>query len=457
MHALLVLASLSAESQAAEVQFEGFYRARFRMIDTLSLNRDIQASEGLATLAQHRLWLKPRFLLSEHVGLFVEIRALDGVPWGTQVGDYDALGAPNALEYGLTAPTSATDEATTLLDITLWRAYGQVHTPLGLFTFGRVPLHWGTGIWLNDGYSVNPLYADYGDTTDRVMFERLVEDSVYIRASVDLPAERLVGENDDTTAFGVAGAYKSEDINVGVLAQLDHRAPRADEGLRSLNVFTVDVAGDAVVGKLDLALEAIGQFGGGDVEDRANDAVIEDAGITAVGGVLQAGLDLAPWRVELDGGFATGDGQANVDLRTFAFDRDYSVGMFLFEQPMPTLATAAGERDYEAVVTGTALSNALYVKPRVKLDPIEGVTVDASWLGARVAKAQEFAGVKQSRGYGNEFQLGASYHGVPHFTVDGRFGLFLPGSAYSVAPDGQTPTDYSQPAFGFQLTGRIAF
>jgi hypothetical protein len=460
LHLLLAFASLP--SHAAEVQFEGFYRARFRGFDTLSLARDIGDTEGFAAYAEHRLWLMPKFLLSDDVRLIVELKALDNVVWGDEPAVYDPFltSQPNLLEYDLQSPTSTTDATSPLLDLTLWRAYGEVHTPIGTFTFGRVPLHWGSGIWLNNGRSVHPDFADHGDTTDRVMWEHLVQEQFYLRASVDVPAERFVGENDDTTAVGLGVAYKAEDLTAGLLLQLDHRGS-IEAG--PLNVFTADAACDVTLGPLDVNAEVVGQFGGGDLEGGFNDATI-----TAVGAVLEPELDLDRVRVGLQAGLATGDGNPNLDFRTFTFDRDYSVGMFLFEQPMPTLSLESGANDtnlgrdftdVEDQGSGIAVSNALFLKPKVSYRLIDGLWVDASWLTARMAKAIELeGGVNQQRGYGNEFQLGVRYGAIPHFTVDGRAGLFLPGTVYSrVFDNPNASTDYDQPAFGFQLMGRIDF
>lgn len=461
MHLLLVLASL-VPSRAAEVQFEGFYRARFRGFDTLSLDRSSALNEGFTGYAQHRLWLKPKFLVSDKVAMFVELKALDGVVWGDQPGAYDAF-APTALnvfEYDLTAPTpgSLTDDRTSLLDITLWRAWGEVYTPIGQFSFGRMPLLWGTGIWLNDGLSIDPDFADYGDTTDRVMWEKLIQDQFYLRATVDVPAERLLGVDDDTTAVGLGVAYKVEDLTAGILLQLDHTS--GIENVNALNVFTADAAGDVSLGKLTVAAEFTGQFGGGDLSGGRN-----DVNITAFGTALQANLDLDVWNIGLRGGLATGDSlPEDANLKTFTFDRDYSVGMFLFEQPMPTLAVAASAandtnqgRDYAEAVTGTALSNALFLKPTISRRIVDGLTADVSWLGARVAKTVQLENIDQRRGYGNEFQVGLRYTGIEHFTVDGRFGAFLPGTAYSVGPDGKEKTGFADPAFGVQLMGRVDF
>jgi len=454
---LLLLALAPTPATAAEVQFEGFYRARARAFDTLSLDRGAATSEGLSAGASHRLWLRPRFMLTDKVGLFTELRGLDGVTWGDEVSGVETFdGVPaTGVEYGLNAPTGSA-----LLDITLSRVWGEVHTEYGRFTFGRVPLHWGLGLWLNDGLSVDVPFADHGDTTDRVMWEHLVDDQFFVRVAADVPTERFLGREDDTTAFSGAVAYRSEDLTAGLLAQVDRTGAR-QQNTGALNVFTVDGAVDVTLGNLHGAAEVVAHFGAGDLDGGVNDATI-----TAVGTAAHADLELDIFTIGLRAGIATGDGQPNdAGIRAFTYDRDYSVGMFLFEQPLPTLATAVaaanetnGGRDFSEVRSGTALSNALWIKPTVRRTLLEGLEVRVSWLGARTAKTQAIGGVRTSRSYGNEFQVGASFLGIEHLELDGQLGLFLPGSVYAVSQtEDLSQTGFDDAAFGFQLSSRIVF
>lgn len=458
---LLALAALPS-AHAADVQFEGFYRARGRAFDTLTLDRENAANEGLAMYGEHRLWLAPRLLLSDAVGLQLEFRGLDGVNWGAEPEPYVAFVTPSPVvfEQQLGAPTSSIDEETPLLDFTLWRVYADVDTRIGRFSFGRMPLHWGLGVWLNDGTSLDREFVDHGDTSDRVQWEYLVEEQVFVRAGVDVSAERFLGQGDDTVALDLAAAYRTEDLRAGLLARVDHTGPQSDDS-QSLNIITLDLSGEATVGRLHGGIEAIGQFGGGD----SDDLLLNDVTVTSFGGVLDAelALDFLTARVQL--GAASGDKQSNdASIRAFTFDRDYSVGMFLFEQPMPTLArpgaaasASNGGRNFDEVLTGTALSNALFVKPTVTREIVDGLTVSGSWLGARTAKAPELNGQKQSRSYGNEFQLGVTYDRIEHLVFGVRGGVFLPGSVYTIEDDGQRPTTYQDPAFGAQLGARVEF
>ena len=457
----LILAAWAPPSLAAEVQFEGFYRARARGFDTLTLDRDHPQDEGLALYAEHRLWLAPRFLLSDAVGAFVEIRGLDGVVWGDQPGivpeDLTEF-APVMPEHDLTAPTSSTEETTTLLDLTLWRVYGRADTPIGHFTFGRVPLLWGTGMWLNDGVHVDPFDADYGDTTDRVAWEMLVQDQFWLSAAIDVPIESFIGEMDDTTAFSLSLGYRTETINAGIVARLDHAGERQD--LDPFNVFTADAAFDANLGKLHAAAEVLGQFGDGDFEGGLN-----EANVTAFGATLHADIESDVWKFGVRSGLATGDGQEDLNLKTFTFDRDYSIGMFLFEQPMPVLSEASGAaneanqgRNFDEARTGNAIQNALFVKPTITRTIVEGFSAEISYLYAHVARPLREPGFDQMRSYGSEFQIGLGYDAIEHFEVDARFGAFLPGSAYTINPDNpDDPSGFEDTAFGGQLSARIVF
>ena len=69
-------------ASAAELDFEGFYRARARAFNSLSLNRSAELAEGTQAWVQHRVWLRPRVLIDEHAAVFIDFRALDGVYWG---------------------------------------------------------------------------------------------------------------------------------------------------------------------------------------------------------------------------------------------------------------------------------------------------------------------------------------------------------------------------------------
>lgn len=454
---LTCLVSLSAlpAAHAAEVQFEGFYRARMRLIDSLSLDRGLATNEGLTWYTQHRLWLRPNLYLSDQASVHVDLRGLDGVYWGDQPATSlsPVANAAPTFDDGLTAPTSTSDPQTPLFDVTLWRAWAETRTNIGRFKVGRMPVHWGTGIWLNDGTSVNPMYADYGDTVDRVSWELLVQDSFWLQAAVDVSAENLVNERDDTTAFNAGVAYRNETVAAGLLTRYQHTSNPDPNG--RFNLFTADLTTEAELGKLDIEAEFVGQFGGGALPE-----IGEGVSVTAFGALLDAELDLAPWVGGFTFGLGTGDGDTNdLRLKTFTFDRDYSVGQFLFEQPMPVLAAATATdanagRSFDETLVGNAVGNALFFKPRVSRQFLPGWRANVSFLGARVAKVPEsFEG---RRSYGMEFGTGVHYDGLEHVEFGLDLGAFLPGS-YFRDFRGDLGGRYDDPVFGGQLGLRVHF
>ena len=126
---------------------------------------------------------------------------------------------------------------------------------------------------------------------------------------------------------------------------------------------------------------------------------------------------------------------------------------------MPTLAEALGttanqNRSFDEALTGTAVSNALYFKPTVRREIIDGLDLSAAFLGARVAKVPESFANRKS--YGMEFQVGAQYTGVEHFDLGLTVGAFLPGTYFEQLPNDEYPS-FDAPAFGMQLSSRIHF
>ncbi len=452
---LALLAAIPEQADAAEVEFEGFYQARGRYYNSLSLSGpgDPGLPEGSSLYAEHRVWLRPRFLLSDRVRLQVDFKGLDNVVWGNQPEFPNSFTDQPTYAEGLSAPTSDQDEGAPLLDFTIWRAWGEIDTDFGRLSVGRMPLHWGAGIWQNDGLSINALG---GDTADRIQFEGLVQDTIFIRGAFDTHAERFVNEQDDTYALSLAAAYKSERIVGGL--QFHYRRTDRDAPANDLNLFTVDAALEAEVGQFTLSAEGLGQFGSGDLDSGLN-----DVNITAFGAVLEAQLMLDAWSFRVDGGFASGDGDTtDNNLRTFSFDRDYNVGIMLFEVPMPVFGQAApndinGNQSFETALVGDTVSNALYVKPTVSRRLLWGFSAEASVLTARVAAVPDALGNVGRRGYGTEVLGGIVFDGLEHVELDARGGVFLPGSYFRNFSDDTFTDGFSRPAIGIQTTGRIKF
>ncbi len=446
--AVLAGMSWAAPAHAADIDFEGFYQARMRLFETLSLRRDIEADEGLSWYVQHRLNLRPRLWISDQVGLHVELRALENQLWGSElVTDPTAPGA-GALAEGVLDEPDILQDGSTPAAITIARAWGEVRTKAGVFRFGRQPLHWGMGLWWNDGLGEN---QEYGDSADRVSWEKVFNGNVWVRAGADINIEDLVNDNDDTTTLHVAGAYRTETIDAGAL--LAYRRRGAKSGAR-FDLFIADIAFDLQFGIIGIDGEVNGQFGSGDLLDGRN-----DVRVVSVGAVLDLSLDLPKVDVHLQGGLATGDKDPNDEkLRAFTFDRDMNLGLFFAEQPMPLLRSdvPGQERTAANAITGNAVTNMLYLRPSVAYEPVRGLEIEAAFVTGRTARVPDDEQDPDRRAYGYEIDLGLRYTGVRFFTVAGTAAVFIPGNRYTNYSD-ETFDGFRAAAFGAQILGRVHF
>ena len=120
---------------------------------------------GTQTGGNMRLRVDPTFNVSEQVRVKAEIDFLDNVVLGsTPVGrDYN-------LFYGFTSSSQTSPIAGYNWfwgAVQVKRAWGEVQTPVGLLSFGRMPADWGAGIYYNAGGGID---QDFGDNVDRIQF-----------------------------------------------------------------------------------------------------------------------------------------------------------------------------------------------------------------------------------------------------------------------------------------------
>ncbi|MFK7930986.1 MAG: hypothetical protein AB8H79_22565 [Myxococcota bacterium] len=458
---LLCLAGLASAMPAAatEVQFEGFYRARARGFSSLSIDAALDDAEPAKAWVQHRLYLAPRFIVSDKVAVFTEFRGLDGVTWGqAPTVERDSLQPFNVNGGGNNLPLAFTDDLRppgsltpsglpgVVPDFSIWRVYGEVHGELGTFRFGRMPIHWGLGIWQNDGLGLN---ADYGDSADRLQWERAFDD-VFLRAAFEVDSQGLFSADDqDAVAGNLAASYRTERVEIGLNTQLRRYT---GGGAEPLTVFTGSMAMDAEIGNLRVGAELVGRYGTGELGN------LDSATIQSFGGLLVGELDAKPLKLGVDIGVASGDGDSTDDtLGTFSFDRDYNIGILMFEQPMPVFtATDSGGRDLTQSLTGNGVSNAIFARAAASYDLPEDLTANVAVAAARTFRRPEV--LRDQTTYGLEVDAGLSYNATEHLELSGTGAFFLPGSYYRNYTDGDTITDgYRGFVLGGQIMGRVSF
>ena len=180
---------IGAVSEGPKLQFlqmEGYFRVRGQLFDDLDLSAGRDASgrylfpvpfgqpngsgnRHTLEMANMRLRLEPTMNVSEHVRVRAQIDVLDNYVLGSSSSSIydDPSGFPSSFFGSSRVVGSGADPHQDRPAVSPKRVWGEVQTPVGLLSFGRMPSEWGMGIMANAGSGLD---EDFGDTVDRIQF-----------------------------------------------------------------------------------------------------------------------------------------------------------------------------------------------------------------------------------------------------------------------------------------------
>ena len=195
---------------AAEVIWDGYYRAEGHVYSSLSLSKTNPLAEGTSAWMDHRARLRPGFLFSDKVALYTQLDLLPFVMFGQDpAGGIDlTTGSDLPLVYDQAVqPPTTTDGAVTLQNLQVTRLWGEVYFDnIGTLRFGRMPVEWGSGMVFNAG---NRPEDDAGDTEDRVSFTGRAG-PIYVMGAFGVPDGGFVNQFDGMRDLSGSVAHLSE-------------------------------------------------------------------------------------------------------------------------------------------------------------------------------------------------------------------------------------------------------
>lgn len=371
----------------------------------------------------------------------------------------------------------------------------------GAFRVGQQTSQWGLGLLANDGAS-DPQAGDFGQQHfGNLTYRALLAARPFYglhgkwRAfETILAADLIVRDNfgefskGDRAFQGVLAVRfnKDQDNNVGVYAVYrNQRNILVTDGGKATDAFIIDFAGKWQLLKtrqreFHVGWELVG-ITGTTTQARNENADILKLG--QLGFALKSRYRVGRATIYLDGGFASGDQNPSDDrVENFRFDRDYKVGLILFDQVMayqsgrgavraadPSLSGVAPE-GADLVGTAGSITGAWYLFPRLKI-------ALADWFDAYGGPLFAFGTAKLTDPYnsrigggtainplggnpgmylGTEIDLGlqARFKPIPElqFSLTGEGGLFLPGDAYNLPSGGvMQPVAFGRIRFGVAL------
>lgn len=443
------------------------------------------ATDDLGTRHGREAWTETRLVLggfwapTERVRLEVEVDGLNG----QASGDVTALGQEIDPDLFRISRYGQDD----LRRVYPRKALVQFDTSFARFIVGAQTFGWGTGMLANDGLSEQ----DFGDAWRGSLVARIAVLTQPLRNRATSAAGRgwtVLAAGDRVIEDDNASWYDGDDAwsaivgtridtarwTVGAFNALRWQTDRPDplypvDRRTTVRVSSVDVYGKWTItepgGDHRVQLEGEAALIAGRTDRPWLDETFEDgARVQSMGALLRVRYDAQSARLtaRLDAGYASGDNDPRDDVaRAFSFHTDYNVGLILFDQVMPMLTARAGDRVFDpdllavppSGVRYTAaqggVTNAGYLNPVVRWQPVRGLDARVGWLYA-VAAAElvdvyqsalaggfntGFGGVTGgSRVLGHEVNLGLRYK----FDIDdstairfgGEGGVFLPGAAF---------------------------
>ena len=158
------------------LELNGYFRFRYDLFIRAGLNQGLDpmgyslfprflvdpTASGSQSTANMRFRLDPTFNVSEEIRIRATIDFLDNLILGAT-----PLGPPrNDIDFSSGGQVPPATGINTFGDaVAVKRVWGEVQTPIGLISFGRMPSQWGLGIHAHAG---NGLDDDLGDSVDRL-------------------------------------------------------------------------------------------------------------------------------------------------------------------------------------------------------------------------------------------------------------------------------------------------
>lgn len=471
----VLLSSLFLNSANADIEWSGVYRFEANMIKNSDLNsRGKELAYGLNTLI-----LRPKIVAGDGLTINGQFNILNnanepnsqmGSVWGGGVGAGTIPPASTGAADSNTMSQTMKSEtlAVSQLYLTFSQEYGQA-------IVGRAPLQFGLGMNHNAGRG---LFDHWYDTRDMVGY-KIIMGNLYFFPMIGKANEGSLNANDDLTDYMIHVQYENpeSDTEMGVFYQI--RKGGNSSGDAPLTATTGSVLGGAGAnnnGEVDtrtvniyalrdtprfrLGLEAAFQSGNSGVLTSANEKVTW--GGFGVAGEFEYRPEESKLKYALKAGMASGDDPATTaKFEGFVFDRNYDVGMLLFNRPL-------GQADFLAtrVVTGDvrpaganantsinradveAISNVMYFAPTIKYAFGDRWSLDNTIVAGFLA-TNPLVGKDVSKNLGYEWDISLNFSPRKGVMWVNQAGFLFPGDAW----EGGGQYDSS---FGFGLTTKAA-
>ena len=421
--ALLIVVAAPAQAEslghghaASHYQIGGFsfdyggeYRINAARVDAMDVSLvGPQAADSIPgqRFLEHRLivapgvrWESSGFL--RQIGLSTDFLFSDGVLMGNFNGREPLAHA--------TLPRDAVDSPE-LHDFHVRQLYASLVIPSVALRVGRQHSQWGLGMLANAGSTETEDlrfgFPRYGDTVDRatLMFWPLMLARGAAKSKallITLGGDRVVRDaladharhDEAWQALGTV-SWHAEHWEAGAYYLYRRQWNALDD--RTF-VHAADVYGryEALLGDLRLSAGAELAMIAGTTEMMRSPTVPGAADVVGLGAVIEGRADWKALGAALEAGYASGDSNPfDADFGSFSFNADHKVGLVMFEEFLGAVSAvqaanvsepvyaAAPPRGFDQLPSDGAVTNAVYLFPRLSAQPFEFIDLLGGFLVA---------------------------------------------------------------------------
>lgn len=466
---LLTFGLFANSAFAGDLEWSGLYRFEGHFLK----NSELTGDDREITYGQHHLILRPKITAGDGLTIYGQFNIMNsasypnsqmGQFWGSGVGA-PAAGAPAADSNAASSTQKAETIEVTQLYLTLTQEYGSL-------LVGRAPIHFGLGMTHNAGRG---LFDHWYDTRDLVAY-KFVIGNMFVMPMYGKSSESNIQQPDDVNDYMVQVQYENPetDIELGVFYQMrkasgqgsdtptgtplggaSASASKSDVDTRTVSIYALRNSENFRIG-----LEAAFQSGESGVQLNSGDNVAW--GGFGVAGEVEYRAQDSKWRWGLKAGTASGDDPGtDAKFEGFIFDRNYDVGMLMFNRPLGqndflrtqfqtgTVRDATTNRINKADVE--AISNVIYVAPSARYHFNDRWSLDQTIITGWLSE-NPIAGRDVSKDLGYEYDISINFTPRKGVMWMNQAGFLFPGGTWE--GDGQYGSKF---AFGLATKAAISF
>lgn len=462
----LSIALMSSTAGAMSLDWSGGYRAEWTEVDKPSLG----SPSGRKAYGLNSLYLSPKIIAVDGVNINSRFDILTNSFYqNSQMGEIWGLDNNSPVVNSQNQGSSS---------VRVSQLYLTVNQEYGALLVGRVPWEFGLGMTYNAGKGA---FDHWYDTRDMIAYKIVVGDW-FLMPMLGRQQSQDFGQGNTISTMGAQLQYENlENKSLlgifweqkkGAVTTLDYSAGQiaaygaAGAAPNSMNETTTSFVLGRGFDSFSFKVEAAFLQGEtGLVDSTGSDVRLNGYGIAAE---LDFPRAQSKWNWKAKLGMATGDDPNSTGFSGFAFDRNYEVGMLLFNHRLGggpdflqtnTVKSATGSNGAALNVGNSAddesVSNAVYLAPSVTYAWTEKLDLKNTVVWAQLLNTAKNS-VAAKKDLGLEWDIELVYR--PHERIQwvNQIGLLFPGEAWKngTGAGGNLSNDFT---FGLASKAAISF